>query len=402
MVTIKLPWQVSLILEKLNENGHEAYIVGGCVRDCILGRKPQDWDITTSAEPLEVKKCFPHTYDTGIQHGTVTVLIQKKGFEVTTYRIDGKYEDCRRPDQVYFTRNLKEDLLRRDFTMNAIAYHPLEGYIDPFDGRQDIKVHIIRGVGDAELRFQEDALRMLRAVRFSAQLDFLIEQKTKLALASNSHLIQKISAERIKEELQKLLLADYNEALYLLWDSGLMNFIIPELGFMNHNAQSKLIVQLKSIEKNECLRWSVFLQYLEIDKIKIILKGLRFDTKTMRMILLLNKHKNDILIADAYQIRKKVFEIGLEGMELLLKLKSVCTIETDFGEVNKLFLEIQQRNDTIFLKDLAVDGTDLFDVGIKKGKEMGIILLTLLDLVHKDPLNNERDILLEKAKKMCN
>lgn len=203
-LNIAIPQDAVWILNKLNEGGHEAYIVGGCVRDSILGRMPQDWDITTSALPEEIKTIFDHTFDTGIKHGTITVVLHHENYEVTTYRIDGEYADCRHPDEVSFTKKLNEDLLRRDFTMNAIAYHPKEGFRDPFHGQEDIAAGIIRGVGEPAKRFQEDALRMLRCVRFSAQLGFAIDPETWAALCANTALIQKISAERIREELQKL------------------------------------------------------------------------------------------------------------------------------------------------------------------------------------------------------
>lgn len=179
------------ILETLNGKGYEAYIVGGCVRDMIMGRKPGDWDITTSARPEETKKCFKRTFDTGIKHGTITVLLEGGSYEVTTYRIEGEYTDCRHPDEVVFTRDIHEDLLRRDFTMNAIAYHPREGFIDPFGGRDDIEKKTIRGVGFPDERFREDALRMLRAVRFAAQLGFSVEEETWKALKNRAELIKK-------------------------------------------------------------------------------------------------------------------------------------------------------------------------------------------------------------------
>ena len=197
---ITLPEDVNALLQTLNNGGYEAYIVGGCVRDSILGRIPQDWDITTSALPEQTKALFPHTFDTGIQHGTITVVLNKTNYEITTYRIDGDYADGRHPDEVSFTSNLEEDLLRRDFTMNAIAYHPAEGFRDPFGGQEDISRSLIRGVGEPAKRFQEDALRMLRCVRFAAQLGFQVDDATYTALQENAALIEKISVERIHEE----------------------------------------------------------------------------------------------------------------------------------------------------------------------------------------------------------
>ena len=202
---ISLPAKVARILNTLGEHGYEAYAVGGCVRDSLLGRTPQDWDITTSARPEQVKALFRHTIDTGIQHGTVTVMLDHEGFEVTTYRIDGEYEDARHPKEVAFTANLLEDLKRRDFTINAMAYNEVTGLVDAFDGIGDLERGVIRCVGNAMERFSEDALRMLRAVRFAAQLGFSIEQETQEAIAGLAGNIKKVSAERIQVELVKLL-----------------------------------------------------------------------------------------------------------------------------------------------------------------------------------------------------
>ena len=203
---IKLPEKVKYIIETITEAGFEAYAVGGCVRDSVLGREPDDWDITTSASPYQIKELFPRTVDTGIQHGTVTVMLDKDGYEVTTYRIDGIYEDGRHPREVTFTPDLKEDLKRRDFTMNAMAYNDKTGLIDIFDGRKDMENRIIRCVGDPEERFREDALRMMRAVRFSAQLGYEIEAATETAITHLAENLKKISAERIQVELLKLFM----------------------------------------------------------------------------------------------------------------------------------------------------------------------------------------------------
>ena len=197
---ITLPYKVEQIIRTIQGAGFDAYAVGGCIRDSILGRTPSDWDITTSARPEEVKKLFPRTVDTGIRHGTVTVMIQKEGFEVTTYRIDGEYEDSRHPKEVTFTANLTEDLKRRDFTVNAMAYNDKEGLIDVFGGMKDIEEKIIRCVGEAAERFSEDALRVMRAVRFSAQLGYTIDEKTKDAIKELAPTLKNISAERIQTE----------------------------------------------------------------------------------------------------------------------------------------------------------------------------------------------------------
>ncbi|MBR0153830.1 MAG: CCA tRNA nucleotidyltransferase, partial [Lachnospiraceae bacterium] len=223
-----IPANAELILRSLEEAGHEAYIVGGCVRDALLGREPQDWDITTSALPEQVQALFRRTIDTGIQHGTVTVMFGKEAYEVTTYRIDGEYHDGRHPDQVTFTRSLEEDLKRRDFTINAMAYNPKRGLVDLFGGQKDLAERVIRAVGDARERFSEDALRMLRAVRFAGQLGFAIEEGTLEGIRALAPTLAKISQERIREELTKLLLSPQPELLETAIDTGMTAVILPE------------------------------------------------------------------------------------------------------------------------------------------------------------------------------
>lgn len=232
MVKIILPEKVSAIIRRLQSAGYEAYAVGGCVRDSLLNRVPVDWDITTSARPAEVKALFEHTVDTGIAHGTVTVLIDREGFEVTTYRIDGDYEDSRHPKQVEFTPLLSLDLSRRDFTINAMAYNNEAGIVDLFGGIQDLKNRVIRCVGDPDSRFGEDALRIMRAVRFCAQLGFEIEPTTLSAVASHAFELSRISAERIRVELTKLLLSDHPELLLTASKTGLTAVFLPEFDQM--------------------------------------------------------------------------------------------------------------------------------------------------------------------------
>ena len=225
---IQLPEKVEYIIQTLEAAGYEAYAVGGCVRDSLLNREPDDWDITTSARPQQVKEVFPRTIDTGIQHGTVTVMMGKEGFEVTTYRIDGEYEDSRHPKEVIFTANLIEDLKRRDFTINAFAYNHRSGIVDAFDGMTDLKNGIIRCVGEAKERFTEDALRMMRAVRFSAQLGYDIEEKTKEAIVELAPNLKNISAERIQVEFVKLLQSPHPDYLRVAYELGMTKVILPE------------------------------------------------------------------------------------------------------------------------------------------------------------------------------
>ena len=253
-LNIAIPQDAVWILNKLNEGGHEAYIVGGCVRDSILGRMPQDWDITTSALPEETKTIFDHTFDTGIKHGTITVVLHHES---------------------------------RDFTMNAIAYHPKEGFRDPFHGQEDIAAGIIRGVGEPAKRFQEDALRMLRCVRFSAQLGFAIDPETWAALCANTALIQKISAERIREELQKLWLAPFANKMPLLWESGLLAQIDATLSASLIANSQTLLEEISLCPKDSILRWCIVLQHYPIGEVKGFLRGMRLDNHSIKRISLL-------------------------------------------------------------------------------------------------------------------
>ena len=277
-----IPEDVKYILDTLHKNGYEGYIVGGCVRDAIMGIPPHDWDMTTSAKPEEVKKLFSHTFDTGIKHGTVTVVLNKENYEITTYRIEGGYDDCRHPNDVSFTTDLHEDLLRRDFTMNAIAYNEEEGYVDIFGGIGDIAKKTIKGVGEADERFKEDALRMLRAVRFSAQLGFNIEEKTEEALRENCGLIEKISAERIREETTKLFLSKYTQKAALLWETGLLQRISKEIDTSLKGHEEEFLKSLKNAEKNVSVLFALFLRFLPCERVVPAMRGLKFDVKIGR------------------------------------------------------------------------------------------------------------------------
>lgn len=393
-----LPKDVSFLLETLNGHGHEAYAVGGCVRDSILCRTPQDWDITTSALPEETAALFPRTFDTGIQHGTVTVVLHQTNYEITTYRIDGKYADCRHPEDVSFTRDLEQDLLRRDFTMNAIAYHPAEGFRDPFHGQEDIAAGLIRGVGDPALRFQEDALRMLRCVRFAAQLGFAVEETTYAALCANTALIQKISVERIREELEKLWRAPYREKLPLLWESGLLAQIDPLLSRRLVARASSLPDELAQCPPDSALRWCIVLQDYTPKEAERFLEAMKFDRATMKQVcLLLGKAAADAP-AEPYPMRKLAGEIGADAVSQLLSLQAILRPASPHAESRRLLQEILAAGDCLTLKALALSGKDLMAMGVPAGKEIGRILAALLDLVQREPAKNTREILAAEAK----
>ena len=309
---IQIPEKANEIITTLTDAGYEAYVVGGCVRDAILGREAADWDITTNARPEQVKALFPRTVDTGLQHGTVTVMNGKEGFEVTTYRIDGEYLDGRHPEQVLFTPNLLEDLKRRDFTINAMAYNEKEGLVDAFDGVGDLKRGQIRCVGDPRERFTEDALRILRAVRFSAQLDFQIEAETKAALAEFAPRLTKVSAERIQVELMKLLTSDHPEVFRVVWETGITAVILPEFDACMETPQHNphhcwnvgehILHTLACVEKDKALRWAALLH--DIGRAKQYTDGTPHDKAGVQIAEIIlsdldfsNEEKSQILTA---------------------------------------------------------------------------------------------------------
>jgi tRNA nucleotidyltransferase (CCA-adding enzyme) len=392
-----LPKDVAWILKKLNENGFEGYIVGGCVRDAIMGITPHDWDMTTSATPQEVKAIFSHTVDTGIKHGTVTVVLNGENYEITTYRVEGDYEDCRHPSHVSFTRDLHEDLLRRDFTMNAIAYCQSEGYVDIFGGIEDIDSRLIRGVGEASERFREDALRMLRAIRFSVQLDFDIEEKTKEALKENAGLIEKISAERIREELTKTITGNALNRLPVLWETGLLKYISSELCESAEKNSEMLIHQLNGMEKNTAMAYAVLLQYMDNQKAKKVLKSLKFDTKTLRLAENVLDNIDVHIEATPAKVRKFAAKIGTEALEVLYKVR-IAGGESEAEKALEILSSVMKNGDCISVKGLALSGDDLLGMGIEKGKAVGRILNELLDMVLENPQLNNKETLLKTVR----
>ncbi|MCI2001235.1 MAG: CCA tRNA nucleotidyltransferase [Clostridia bacterium] len=394
----KMPPDAAFIIKNLEKHGYEGYIVGGCVRDCIMGIEPHDWDITTSASPMEVKSIFPHTFDSGIKHGTVTVLMGNTNYEVTTYRVDGKYADCRHPVEVKFTENLHEDLLRRDFTMNAIAYNMKDGYVDIFGGIEDIKNKIIRGVGEPSERFREDALRMLRAIRFASQLGFDIEENTKKALEENVDLISKISSERIREEICKLLISPYTNNIHLLWDTGLLKNISQSIHESIIGHEDEIIKQISNSGKIISVLFSALIQFVPENRLKNTLALFKFDTKTLKEINLLYSNKNTDIFSDEISVRKTASKLGARGAELLYKFKAAQNNNEALKALNTLKI-ILEKKQCIDIKSLSINGSDLKNIGISPGKKMGEILNYLLQLVLENPSLNSRDALLNEAEK---
>lgn len=393
-----MPPDAAFIIKNLEKHGYEGYIVGGCVRDCIMGIEPHDWDITTSASPMEVKSIFPHTFDSGIKHGTVTVLMGNTNYEVTTYRVDGKYADCRHPVEVKFTKNLHEDLLRRDFTMNAIAYNMKDGYVDIFGGIEDIKNKIIRGVGEPSERFREDALRMLRAIRFASQLGFDIEENTKKALEENVGLISKISSERIREEICKLLISPYTNNIHLLWDTGLLKNISISIHESITGHEDEIIKQISNSGKIISVLFAALIQFVPENRLKNTLALFKFDTKTLKEINLLYSNKNTDIFSDEISVRKTASKLGARGAELLYKFKAAQNNNEALKALNTLKI-ILEKKQCLDIKSLSINGSDLKTIGISPGKKMGEILNYLLQLVLENPSLNSRGALLNEAEK---
>lgn len=433
---IQLPQKVHDIIETIQAAGYEAYAVGGCVRDSILGKEPNDWDITTSAKPEEVKNLFARTIDTGIQHGTVTIMIEKEGFEVTTYRIDGEYEDSRHPKEVIFTPNLAEDLRRRDFTINAMAYNEKDGLIDIFEGMQDMEQGIIRCVGDAKERFTEDALRMMRAVRFSAQLGYCIEDKTKDAIRELAPALQNISAERIQVELVKLLVSAHPDFLRTAYETNLTKYFLPEFDICMETNQNNphhcysvgehILHTLTQVEADKVLRLSMLLhdigkpQTLTIDEEGIthnhghaklgeemsvgILRRLKFDNDTIDKVRKLVLYHDQKIEPSAKYVRRAVNRIGETIFPLLFSVKYADIMaQSEFqreeklqrlAEIKELYEQILFRKECLSLKDLAVTGSDLIAAGMQPGREIGKVLHKLLEIVLENPECNQKEYLL--------
>lgn len=395
-----IPKYVQFVIDELNKNGYEAFIVGGCVRDNILNRIAKDFDITTSATPEEIKKCFRKTFDTGIAHGTITVVQDSNNIEVTTYRIDGEYSDSRHPNEVVFTKNLKDDLLRRDFTMNAIAYHEKTGFIDPFYGIDDIRKKLIKGVGDPDKRFKEDALRMLRAIRFSAQLGFDIEVDTYDALANNSYLIEKVSIERIRDELLKLLMSSNISRIIFLSQTNIIKYIYPSFYEYLLKYQNKIISYISKCDDDLVSRLVCLLQFVEINQLVIALKYFKIDLKTSKEVTVLIKNIFVTLNDDKYYIRKYINNISKDYFLKLLIIQSILSsVDNNLDYFNtienikKIVSLMEKNNDCLFLKDLKITGDDLIKLGIPRGKEIGKTLNFLLDIVLKDQTKNNKECL---------
>ena len=433
---IELPQHVKFILHTLEENGYEGYAVGGCVRDALLGRVPQDWDITTNAKPLQVKTLFRRTIDTGLQHGTVTIMLDHIGYEVTTYRIDGEYEDGRHPKAVSFTGSLSDDLMRRDFTINAMAYNETDGLVDLFGGREDLEQGVIRCVGDPKERFTEDALRMMRAIRFSAQLGFSIEQHTLAAVRELAPAIRKISAERIQIELIKTLVSAHPQTMRLYYETGLSAYFLPELDRMMETAQKNphhcysvgehTLHSLDEVQDDKVLRLAMLLHDVAkpgckttdeegidhfhghplqgAEMARKILRRLKLDNETIVRVTQLIRWHDDNPPLSERNVRRAICRVGLAQYPDIFAVKRADILaQSDYQKEEKLhyvdeyeavYRKILEKKQCLSIKDLAVDGSDLLAAGVPQGKAIGEQLHALLELVLEKPECNTREYLL--------
>ncbi len=397
-MTLKLNQDIIYILDTINKNGFEGFVVGGCVRDYLMGTEPKDYDITTSAKPEEIKLLFNKTIDTGIDHGTVTVVINKENYEVTTYRIDGDYEDNRKPKEVFFTEDIIKDLERRDFTMNAIAYNRDESFIDPFFGQRDIENKLIRGVGIAEIRFQEDALRMFRALRFSVQLGFDIEDKTYKAILKENKLVKSLSVERVREEFTKLLIGKYLENFKYIIDTKLFYYYKEDFhSYLKDNLE--YIYPLLLVTKNDyIIRYSILLSRMGHEKAKELLKFFKFDNNTIKetyeVIRCLNEIENNY--NDIYT-RKLLNIYGFKILDYVIYIKEVCFNE-NYEDMKNHIIEVKEKKYPLLIKDLKINGNDLKSMGIVKGVEIGKTLNKLLQAVLEKPELNEKQKLIDLIK----
>ena len=441
-MTINIPSEVQFIINTLEESGYEAYVVGGCVRDAVLGVEPKDWDICTSALPQQTINCFEgqRIIETGLQHGTVTLLLNHTSFEITTFRVDGIYSDNRRPDKVDFVNDIKEDLLRRDFTINAMAYNPTVGLVDFFGGLNDINGKIIRCVGDADKRFQEDALRVMRALRFASVLYFSIDENTSQAIHRNKSLLKNIAVERIAVELNKLIIGRNVSDVLLQYHSVLTEFI-PEIknmvGFNQNNPYHHLDVwehTVTSIAKatvNHVIRLSMLfhdiakpLCYTEdergghfyghpkvcSDMAKEILQRLKYDNDTIDAVTQLVLYHDAEIHPRKKHIKRWLNKIGELRLRQLLEIKfaDANAQSPEFNQkkidllnaVAPVINEIMKQQQCFSLKDLAINGKDIIAAGVSEGVKVGVILNHLMDMVIDEQVENDKSKLLDVVNKL--
>lgn len=438
-MNIIIPKDVEKIIEHLNSAGYEAYVVGGCVRDSIMEKTPHDWDICTSATPEVVKSLFSHTTDYGMRHGTITVFADKEGYEITTFRAETDYSDHRHPDTVEFVADLKSDLSRRDFTINALAYNNESQLIDMFNGLDDIRNQMIRCVGNADERFKEDALRILRALRFAATLGFDIEDKTSEAIHYNVHLLKYIAEERKRDELMKLLGGNYTTKILLEY-SDVIAEVIPEIqpcvGFNQNNRYhcydvyehmvhavengitpiEKFALLIHDIGKPHCYtedkKGGHFYGHPAISEeiAKYVVNHLKFDNDSKKTILELVKYHDIEIPITKKSVLKLLNRLGEERALQLMDVKLADILAHAPGTqdaliekwkiFNRLLGEVLVEGNCFSRKNLAVNGNDIKALGVSEGPEIGRIIQTLMSEVMSEQLANEKEVLLNRANEL--
>lgn len=406
---IKLPKEIAHMIKTIEDAGYEAYAVGGCVRDSILGRHPDDWDLTSNASRDTLEALFPGASIVNKKLGVMRITEKGITADIAAYRIDGEYKDYRRPETVIFTEDIGEDLRRRDFTMNAVAVSPDRGVMDPYHGREDIKRKLIRGIGDPRIRFEEDALRILRAVRFSAQLDFEIEAETLRAMTEKADLLAHINVERIREEFTKTVTsANSGKGLKLTVDSGLLPYVFGRESMKNVSKPEldRLVLLSESIDRSEpepCFRLALVYQCLEKESAFAAIEWLGYSNemkKLLRYAVSLTEELEQI--ADKTELKRFINGVGKEYYQYLRDLseqrhKVYRLNEAAFRRREELIREVKHNKEPVFLGDLAVGGEDLLRSGIGEGVMVGRILMLLLETVHQAPEKNVRELLLKIA-----
>lgn len=437
---LSIPQDVALILRLLRQVGHLAYVVGGCVRDALLGRTPKDWDICTSATPEEMQRIFSgyHVVETGLKHGTLTVVLHHVPYEVTTFRVEEGYADHRHPDQVRFVHDVREDLARRDFTVNAMAWSPEEGLVDAFGGREDLRAGIIRCVGDPYTRFGEDALRILRALRFASTYAFQIDGDTAAAIHALHPTLCHVAAERIRVELGKLLCGQA-AAEILRQYPDVLHTVLPEtqamFGFEQHSPYHRYDVwehtlhALKAAEAEETLRWAVLLHdtgkpeaftlddagtghayghaKISRDKAESAMARLKMDRATWEDVTTLVERHDIPLPPDRRTMKRRLRQLGERRLRLLIQLQRADALGTGTRVPQEVEQMTQERTQTlktllaedacVSLRQLQVNGRDLLAAGIPAGKILGQTLERLLEEVMEETLPNQREPLLHRA-----
>ncbi|MFI3206989.1 MAG: CCA tRNA nucleotidyltransferase [Clostridia bacterium] len=389
-MNILIPKNVEFLLERLQTNGHSAYIVGGCLRDLLLKKTPKDWDICTSAKPLETQEIFKEhkLVLSGLKHGTVAVILEHEVYEITTFRIDGEYENSRRPKDVSFTSDIKEDLARRDFSINAMAYNKNESLIDCFEGEKDLTNKLINCVGVPEKRFSEDALRILRALRFASVYSFDIESETQKQIKLLKNTLKNISKERINTEFSKLLLGE-NATVILRNYAEVFEVFLPEIDFLNEKAISFLEKSSDNLSQKLAILFCYAGKKIEIDT-ENILKNLKYDNKTVSETSFLSKNFTTKIGKTKPEIKRFLRDFGIKKTRSLFEFKLL--------ENENIYLvlleEIIKNNECFCIKDLRITGKDLINLGYKSGENIGEKLNFLLDMVIEEKLENNKEKLI--------